>query len=130
MQRPEAKPEPAEPNQRRWAMVRLVLGQAQIIGATMTLYFLVKTGESALTFWSAGITAAFTLTSRVLFKGRRGQPDRVMPASPPGKTPPAELPPHLMHLMTVLALLALLALFLYWLLSDQKNGFRWEDIGW
>lgn len=51
-------------------MVRLLLGQAQILGATMTLCFLLKTGESALTFWSVGITACFTLTSLVLFKGR------------------------------------------------------------
>ena len=72
MQRLVAESQQAGLSQRRWALVRLGLGLAQIIGATMTLYFLVQTGESGPTFWSAGITACFTLTSRALFKGRRG----------------------------------------------------------
>lgn len=73
MKRTDAQPEPTGLSRHRWAMVRLLLGQVQILGATMTLYFLVKTGESALTFWSAGITACFTLTSLMLFKGLRCQ---------------------------------------------------------
>lgn len=71
MQRTDALPEQTRLGQRRWAIVRLVLGLAQTICATMTLYFVVTTGESALTFWSAGITACLTLTSRVVFKGHR-----------------------------------------------------------
>jgi len=55
---------------RKWAIVRLVLGQAQIIGAAMTLVFLIQIGASELTFWAAGASAALTLTSLVLFKSR------------------------------------------------------------
>ena len=76
MQRPEARPQPPEASRTRRAVLLLVLGQAQIIGATTTLYFIVTTGESALTFWSAGVTAVFTLTSLVLFKGRRCQNEK------------------------------------------------------
>jgi hypothetical protein len=76
MQRPDAQPEPTELGRHRWALVRLLLGQAQIIGATMTLYFLLQMGESALTLWSAGITAIVTLTSLMQFKGRRCQGEK------------------------------------------------------
>lgn len=73
MQRTDAQPEPAGRSRHRWATARRLLGLAQILGATLTLGFMVQTGESALTFSSAGITASFTLTSLVLFKGRYGQ---------------------------------------------------------
>ena len=59
-----------EVRRRRWAVVRLVLGQAQILGATMTMVFLLQTGESRLTYWTAGVSALITLASIVLFKSR------------------------------------------------------------
>ncbi|ODU25211.1 MAG: hypothetical protein ABS95_00325 [Verrucomicrobia bacterium SCN 57-15] len=55
---------------RKWAIVRLILGQAQVIGATATLVFLIQTGESALTIWAAIVTAVLTLSSLLLFKSR------------------------------------------------------------
>lgn len=59
-----------ELRRRRWGIVRLVLGQAQIDGATMTLIFLLQIGESSLTIWAAGAGAFVTLLSIVLFKSR------------------------------------------------------------
>ena len=54
---------------------RFVLGLAQMIGATMSLTFLVKTGLSPF-FWSAlAVTTLFTLVSRILFwRGKGWQP--------------------------------------------------------
>jgi hypothetical protein len=53
---------------RRWAIVRLTLGQLQVMGATCTLFFLVTSGENKMTYWSCGVTALITVTSLYLFK--------------------------------------------------------------
>lgn len=55
---------------RKWAIVRLIFGQAQVIGATMTLVFVIQAGTSGVTIWAAVLTAMVTLTSLLLFKSR------------------------------------------------------------
>ena len=49
-------------------ILRLVLGQAQVIGATITLVFLLQGGVSARATWSAVLTGAVTLVSILLFR--------------------------------------------------------------
>ena len=56
---------------RREAAVRLILGQGQIIGATATLFFLVKTALSAFTISAAIITALLTGSSIYLFRFKK-----------------------------------------------------------
>ena len=52
----------------RWAILRFALGIAQIMGATMTLGFLLSTGVSAWAWWSVSGTGVISLTSIVLFR--------------------------------------------------------------
>ncbi len=53
----------------RWrAILRLTLGQLQVIGATAALVLLVQGGVSAPAIWAAALTAAVTLTSILLFR--------------------------------------------------------------
>ena len=54
-----------------WAIVRLILGLIQIVGATAGLVFLIGTGASRITFAVVGITGLFTVLSRILFGDRR-----------------------------------------------------------
>ena len=53
---------------RRRAIIRLVLGRLQIIGAAMGVYFLITTGVTALTIWTVGITGIVWAVSRLLLK--------------------------------------------------------------
>ena len=53
---------------RLWAVVRLVLGQLQIIGATVGLILLLQTGVSDLTVGVATTTVLVSLTSRLVFR--------------------------------------------------------------
>jgi hypothetical protein len=48
------------------AVVRICLGLAQIITATVSLYFLLATGMSHLTLVAAGLTAVLLLLSKIL----------------------------------------------------------------
>jgi hypothetical protein len=50
------------------AVLRLVLGQAQAIGATTALVLLLRGGVSALAIWAAVLTGVVSLTSIVLFR--------------------------------------------------------------
>ena len=52
----------------RWAILRFVLGIAQITGATMTLGFLLSTGVSVWAWWSVSGTGMISLTSILLFR--------------------------------------------------------------
>lgn len=65
---------PVPPHVRRkelaWAVVRLILGQAQMIGAVAGMYLLVVTGVSEATLAVCAVTGACTLLSRALFRGR------------------------------------------------------------
>ena len=59
-----------DPNQRRWALARMVLGIAQVIGAGIGAVLLAVAG---LTPWSIGValgTTLLTAVSVVLFGGR------------------------------------------------------------
>ena len=63
----------AHPNstavQPRWrAILRLALGQAQIVGATITLVFLLQGGVSVRTIWGVILTGLVTLISILLFR--------------------------------------------------------------
>ena len=55
--------------ERKWAVVRIALGILQVIGATATVFLLLKTGTNTLTIGAAGVTTALTLTSILLFRG-------------------------------------------------------------
>ena len=51
-----------------WAIVRLILGVIQIVGATAGLVFLIGTGASRITFAVAAVTGLFAVLSRILFR--------------------------------------------------------------
>jgi hypothetical protein len=52
---------------RKWAAVRVGLGLAQVMGATITLVFLLQTGASGPTMIATGATLFFVVLSRLLF---------------------------------------------------------------
>ena len=55
---------------RRLAFARILLGTLQIMAATVTLVFFLRTGTSILSV-AAGMTAlALVVTSQILFRGR------------------------------------------------------------
>ena len=53
-----------------WAIVRTVLGVAQVFGATLSFVLLLQTGVNSLTLGAIIITGLLTTTSVLLF-GRR-----------------------------------------------------------
>jgi len=55
-----------EPN-RPLALLRVGLGLAQVMGATITLSLLLMTGISALTMGGTAVTLVFSLLSRFIF---------------------------------------------------------------
>ena len=59
--RKEAKP-------RRRAIVRLVLGQAQVVGATAALVLVLREGASATAVWAVVLTGVVSLSSILLFR--------------------------------------------------------------
>jgi glycerol uptake facilitator-like aquaporin len=60
---------PPIPVQKRWAVVRVVLGTAQVCSATLSLWLVLQLGSaSPLTLWAASATASLTLTNFVLFR--------------------------------------------------------------
>jgi hypothetical protein len=62
---------PTDPK-RRWAVVRIALGQAQMVGAVVSLVCLLQTGMSTLTIGALSITVACLAASIILFgKGDR-----------------------------------------------------------
>ena len=58
----------ASRNQRKRGVVRLVLGQLQVIGATIGLLLLLQTGVSEWTVGVIAATALVSLTSRLVFR--------------------------------------------------------------
>ena len=55
--------------QPRWrAVLRLALGQAQVIGATITLILLIQGGVSAPAIWGVILTGLVSLVSILLFR--------------------------------------------------------------
>ena len=63
-------PTPAE---RAWAVVRLILGLGQMMGAVMSFYLLIATGVNELSIACVVVTCLLTTISVVLFGGRRQQ---------------------------------------------------------
>lgn len=55
--------------ERKWAVVRIVLGQAQTVGAVVSLVLLVTTGMSSGTAYAVAATCGFLVTSLLLFGG-------------------------------------------------------------
>jgi hypothetical protein len=73
---PEPTGEPTA-NERRWATIRIALGQTQMVGAIVTACLLVATGFSSLTIVDFVVTVVALVTSRLLFfraGGRQGGP--------------------------------------------------------
>ncbi len=64
--KPPLKAEGAQSRGR--AVLRLVLGQAQVIGATAALVLLLRGGVNAPAIWAAVLTGGVSLTSIVLFR--------------------------------------------------------------
>ncbi|HUG19679.1 MAG TPA: hypothetical protein VMM56_11910 [Planctomycetaceae bacterium] len=63
--------QPISPRERRLAIVRIVLGTGQIMGATVALILLVRTGVSTLSTIAVAITGLMTVSSLILFpKGK------------------------------------------------------------
>lgn len=52
----------------RWAIVRLILGQVQVVGATAGLVLLFETGLSAATLGIFAVTTLATVVSKLLFR--------------------------------------------------------------
>lgn len=55
-------------HERRRAILRLLLGQSQMVGATATLLLLLQQGVTPTVVWAAAITGLLTLVSVVLFR--------------------------------------------------------------
>jgi len=55
----------------RWAIVRLILGQAQIIGAVVSVYLVIQTGINSLSVCAFALTTACTILSRLIFRGKK-----------------------------------------------------------
>lgn len=64
------------PRQRRWTIVRLLLGLAQIFGAGFSVALLVKTGLSPASLIAVVTTCVLTTGSVLLFGGRRTSKER------------------------------------------------------
>ncbi len=59
-------PTPAE---RRWAVVRILLGTAQVMGATVSAYLLLQTGTNAWSLGAVTVTGLLVVLSKLLFRG-------------------------------------------------------------
>ncbi len=52
---------------RMWAVVRIGLGLAQVMGVTNAVYFLLTTGMTDLTLWATAVTLILMVMSRLIF---------------------------------------------------------------
>ncbi len=67
---------PPTSTERRWALVRYLLGIAQMFGAIVSALLLFLTGVNSLTLWGVVITGAFTTISVLLFGGRPAEKEK------------------------------------------------------
>ena len=69
-----ADPSPEKPRSREkvWAVVRIVLGLAQVMSATFTFVLLVQMGVNEWSLGAIGITGLLVLLSKWLFRDSRG----------------------------------------------------------
>jgi len=63
-----ARPKTEGVQQRSRAILRLALGQAQVIGATVAVALLIQEGVSAPAIWAVVLTGIVSLTSILLFR--------------------------------------------------------------
>jgi hypothetical protein len=77
MRKPMAKLEedqaPPTGHEKAWAVVRVILGQAQMMGAIASFCLLVQTGVNALSLGAVVVTGLLTTTSMLLFGSRHRQ---------------------------------------------------------
>jgi hypothetical protein len=69
MSEPERAPGGPAPREKAWATVRVVLGVAQVMAATITLVLLLSFGTAWPTLVAAGVAGLLVLTSKLLFRG-------------------------------------------------------------
>jgi hypothetical protein len=55
---------------RRTAVIRIILGNAQMFGAVLAVVLLLLTGINGVTLGVAAATALLTVTSLILWRGR------------------------------------------------------------
>jgi len=65
--RPPSKP--PTPEARRWAVVRILLGTAQVMGATVSAYLLLQTGTNQWSLGAVAVTGLLFAVSKLLFWG-------------------------------------------------------------
>lgn len=65
--------EPTEVHAKRRAILRLILGQLQIVGATFGLFYLFTTGVSRHTIVFVTATGVVSIISRSIFGWRRSK---------------------------------------------------------
>jgi hypothetical protein len=68
--------------ERRWALLRLLLGVLQVFGASLGAGLILQIGVTSLTLLVVLLTGLCTTASILLFGGRRSRPDG---AHPPGR---------------------------------------------
>lgn len=54
-----------------WAIVRLILGLLQIVSSTMAFVLLMNLGTQPIALGTTALACGFTLTSLLLFRGKR-----------------------------------------------------------
>lgn len=67
----ERRDEPPSRSKVAWTVVRVILGLAQMVGASASLILLLLTGVNAWSIGGAVITSIITLTSILLFRSCR-----------------------------------------------------------
>ena len=56
------------PGERRWALLRITLGQAQIVAAVIGLVLFATTGASPATFAAVGVALVLVVVSKAVFR--------------------------------------------------------------
>ncbi len=69
-------------SERRWALLRLALGTAQVFGASASIVLLFLTGVNAWSLITVVLTCVFTTVSVLLFGNRRNPPRAGRDAKP------------------------------------------------
>ena len=72
---------------RSWAIVRLVFGLLQTIGATAGMVLLVSTGVNQLSVAVTGVTLGITILSRIAFRRPRADPSQSIQPHPRQNNP-------------------------------------------
>lgn len=67
---------PPTPSERRWAIVRYLLGMAQMFGATFSAVLLFLTGVNSLSLGGVIITGLLTIASVLLFGGHSAEREK------------------------------------------------------